>query len=60
MLGGGAVAIVIAVAVIIVVALRLTGDDTEGVPIAAEVPPNAHILGDPNAPVTVVEYGDFQ
>ena len=63
MLGGGAVAIVIAVAVIAVVALNLTGGDTNGggVPAAAtELPAHAHILGDANAPVTVVEYGDFQ
>ena len=64
MLGGGAVAIVIAVAVIAVVALNLTGGDssgTGGAPTAAtELPAHAHILGDANAPVTVVEYGDFQ
>ena len=62
MLGGGAVAIVIAVAVIAVVALNLTGGgDTGGAPTAAtEFPAHAHILGDADAPVTVVEYGDFQ
>ncbi|MYC07107.1 MAG: hypothetical protein F4X57_08055 [Chloroflexi bacterium] len=61
MLGGGAVAVVIAVAVIAVVALNLTGGDSSGAPTAAtEFPAHAHILGDANAPVTVVEYGDFQ
>lgn len=64
MLGGGAAAIAIAIAVIVVVALNLTGGDTGDtgeMPIAAtEFPPHAHILGDVNAPVTVVEYGDFQ
>ena len=61
MLGGGAVAIVVAVAVIAVVALNLTGGGTGGTPTAAaDIPPNAHSLGDANAPVTIVEYGDFQ
>lgn len=61
MLGGGVVAITVAIAVIAMVALNLTGGDSGGVPIAAtELPPHAHMLGDANAPVTIVEYGDFQ
>ena len=61
MLGAGALAVVIAVAVIVVFALNLTGGSEPGVNAAAvEFPPYAHIIGDANAPVTVVEFGDFQ
>ena len=61
MLGAGGVAVVIAVAVIVVVALNLTGGEETGVSAAAgELPPYAHIIGDADAPVTVVEFGDFQ
>lgn len=61
MLGAGAVAVVIAVAVIVVVALNLTGGgDTAGSATLEGLPGYAHTLGDANAPVTVVEFGDFQ
>ena len=61
MLGAGAIAVAIAVAVIIAVALNLTGGSNTGASAAAqEFPPYAHIIGDANAPVTVVEFGDFQ
>ncbi len=61
MLGAGAVAVVIAVAVIVVVALNLTGGEEAGVSAAAEgLPAYAHTLGQADAPVTVVEFGDFQ
>ena len=61
MLGAGALAVVIAVAVIVVFALNLTSGSEDGAPAAAtEFPPYAHIIGDANAPVTVVEFGDFQ
>ena len=60
MLGAGAVAIAIAVAVIAVVALNLTGGSDTTAAVAEEFPAYAHIIGDANAPVTVVEFGDFQ
>ena len=61
MLGAGAVAVVIAIAVIVVFALNLTGGDETGTPaVAQEFPPYTHIIGDRDAPVTVVEFGDFQ
>lgn len=60
MLGAGVIAVAIAVAVIVVFALTLRGG-SEATPTAAqEFPPYAHIIGDANATVTVVEYGDFQ
>ena len=60
MLGAGALAVAIAVAVIVVVALNLTGGSETTSAVAEEFPPYAHIIGDANAPVTVVEFGDFQ
>ena len=60
MLGAGAVAVAIAVVIIVVVALNLTGSSETGASAAAEFPPYAHTIGDANAPVTVVEFGDFQ
>ena len=60
LLGAGAVAVVVAVAVIVVVALNLTGGGDTTAAIADEFPPYAHIIGDADAPVTVVEFGDFQ
>ena len=61
MLGAGAVAVVIAVAVIVVVALNLKGGGETGASAAAgEFPPYVHTLGEADAPVTVVEFGDFQ
>ena len=59
MLGAGGVAIAIAVAVIAVVALNLTGS-SDTTAAAEEFPAYAHIIGDASAPVTVVEFGDFQ
>ena len=61
MLGVGVAAVVIAVAVIVVFALNLTGGGESGTSAAAgDFPPYAHIIGDADAPVTVVEFGDFQ
>lgn len=60
MLGAGGVAVVIAVAVIVVVALNLTGGSQATSAVAEVFPPYAHIIGEADAPVTVVEFGDFQ
>ena len=60
MLGAGSVAVAIAVAVIVVVALNLTGGSEATPAVAEEFPPYAHIIGEADAPVTVVEFGDFQ
>ena len=70
MFGVSVVAMVVTVVWVVVVALNptnltgalnFTGGDETGVSAAAtEFPPYAHIIGDANAPVTVVEYGDFQ
>lgn len=60
MLGAGGVAVTIAVAVIVVVALNLTGGSETTPAVAEEFPPYAHIIGEADAPVTVVEFGDFQ
>ncbi len=63
---GGAVG----VAVIAVLALILLNNESEGSasnepvspppPIAADVTTEGRTMGDPDAPVTVIEYGDFQ
>ena len=60
MLGAGGVAVAIAVAVIVVFALNLTGGSETTTAAAEELPPYAHVIGDADAPVTVVEFGDFQ
>ena len=60
MLGAGGVAVAIAVAVIVVFALSLTGGSEATPAVAEEFPPYAHIIGEADAPVTVVEFGDFQ
>ena len=60
MLGAGVVAVAIAVTIIVVVALNLTDSSETTTAAAEEFPPYAHMLGDATAPVTVVEFGDFQ
>ena len=60
MLGVGAAAVAIAVAVIVVFALNLTDGSGTTAAVAEEFPPYTHIIGEADAPVTVVEFGDFQ
>ena len=60
MLGAGGAAVAIAVAVIAVFALNLTGGSEATPAVAEQFPPYAHIMGEVDAPVTVVEFGDFQ
>jgi protein-disulfide isomerase len=69
LLGGGGLAVVAAVVAIVVVAAVPSQDDPEtpgsgdGTPTTEDLPPlvpaGALILGDPNAPVTVVVFGSF-
>ena len=66
MLGVGAVAVVGAIAVIAFAALNQGGDpagvNQNGESAASDqtLPEYAHILGEPDAPVTVVEYSDIK
>lgn len=58
----GAVAVVGAIAIIAFAALNQGGDSNGVTPAASDetFPAYAHILGDPDAPVTVVEYSDIK
>ena len=63
---GGAVAVAIVAAAVLMLINR-GGDGggdlpsvVAGAAIDASVPQNGRVLGDPNAPVTVVEWGDYQ
>ena len=60
MLGVGAVAVVGAIAVIAFAALNQGGGNSDAAPSAQALPAYAHILGEPDAPVTVVEYSDIK
>ncbi len=57
MLWAGAVIVVIAVAVVAFVALS---PDDSGVADESLLMSGGSFIGDPNAPVTLVEFGDFQ
>lgn len=63
---GGAIAIALVVAAILILVNR-DGDDGSSFPAVvaasaadANIPFDGTTLGDPNAPVTVIEYGDYQ
>lgn len=63
---GGAVGAALLVVLLLVLFNRDTSGPAADEPveeapeIAADVPKDGRTMGDPNAPVTVVEYGDFQ
>jgi protein-disulfide isomerase len=61
---GGAVAIALVAALVLILVNRGGGSNLPAVvaasPVDASIPTNGTTIGDPNAPVTVVEYGDFQ
>jgi protein-disulfide isomerase len=62
---GGAVAVAIVVAVILILVNRDDGNSSFPAVVSAastnaNIPFDGTTLGDPNAPVTVVEYGDYQ
>lgn len=57
MLWGGAAIVIVAVAAVVFSAL--SSDDGGSVDASALVSGGSYI-GDPNAPVTLVEFGDFQ
>ena len=56
LLGAGAIAVAAAVAVIVVVAVAPQGSGPDG---AALAPEDAHVIGDPGAPVTMVVFSNF-
>lgn len=64
---GGAVAAAIAVALVLILANRDGGGSNNLPPVKAAavtidpaIPRNGRTLGDPNAPVLLIEYGDYQ
>jgi protein-disulfide isomerase len=65
LLVGGAVAAAVVLAVVLIL-LNLPGNDDDHPDVVAVADPHPGVqadgraLGDPNAPVTVVEYGDYQ
>ncbi len=62
--GSVATAAVLALILILLNLPKSTGDELPAVAAAAQpypdVPAEGRVLGDPNAPITVVEYGDYQ
>ncbi len=58
LLPAGAVVVVIAIALVVISVLPSGGTDPEAEP--SIVASGGSIIGDPNAPVTLVEFGDFQ
>jgi protein-disulfide isomerase len=63
---GGAVAVAVVAAVVLILITRGGNGESNlppvvaGATIDASIPQNGRVLGDPNAPVTVVEWGDYQ
>ncbi len=59
LLGAGAIAVAAAVAVIVVVAVAPQGSGEDGPDGAVLAPEDAHVIGDPGAPVTMVVFSNF-
>ncbi|HET8522735.1 MAG TPA: hypothetical protein VFL82_05845 [Thermomicrobiales bacterium] len=63
---GGAIALAVLVAIILVVANLDKGSNSNlpaiaaAPPLDASIPTDGRTMGDPNAPVTFVEWGDYQ
>ena len=63
---GGAIGLALVAALVLILVAHFTsGSGSNGTITVAEgaptgVPTNANTMGDPNAPVTVVEWGDYQ
>lgn len=62
MIGAGVVAVGVAVGIIVLAALNTNTGSGGGASTTAatEFASHTHIIGEPDAPVTVVEFGDFQ
>ncbi len=58
MLWGGAAIVVIAIVIVAFVAL--SPDDSDGSVDGSALVTGGSFIGDPNAPVTLVEFADFQ
>ena len=59
LLGAGAVAVAAAVVVIVVVAAAPWESGEDGVDGTVPAPEDAHVIGDPGAPVTMVVFSSF-
>lgn len=59
LLGAGAIAVAAAVVAIIVVAVAPQETGEDGVEGAVLAPEDAHVIGEPGAPVTMVVFSSF-
>ena len=59
LLGAGAIAVAAAVAAIVIVAVAPQETGEGGVDAAVLAPEDAHVVGDPDAPVTMVLFSNF-
>jgi|TARA_Y100000031_G_C8019292_1_gene291756 protein-disulfide isomerase len=57
MLWGGVAIVIVAIAV---VAFTVLSSDDDGIEDESLLMSGGSLIGDPNAPVTLVEFGDFQ
>jgi hypothetical protein len=57
----GGVGAALAIAAVLILVSQFTGGSKDFTLAAAPtVPANGRVLGDPNAPIKIVEFGDFQ